>query len=64
MKSIEGVTLYDMQDLMEVLGVTERSIHEYISRGKMRSVKFGRHVYVSSAALRDFLDGDYQGGEK
>lgn len=61
MKAIDGFLLYDIHDIAEKLGVTERSAYEHIRNGEMRAVKFGRSWHVSVSALGEFLEGRYHG---
>lgn len=40
----------------EILGVTDRTVWEYVDSGKLRNVRFGRSVRIDPADLRDFIE--------
>lgn len=57
MEIINGIKLYDTKDLQDLLGVVPSTISNYRKRGLLPSVRVGRRVYTSEAALMDFLKG-------
>ena len=54
----EEKILYKLQDLVEILGVSIRTLREYIKRGDLRAVKIGRNYLVRPQDLDDFLEAN------
>ena len=57
MKEIQGIKLYDVQEVSQLMGVGANSIYSYINKGNLKSVKIGRNRYVSEEGLKEFLLG-------
>lgn len=57
MKEINGVKLYTIDDLSELLGVSKQSVLLYIRKGYMRKTKISYQNYVSEQNLLDYLNG-------
>ena len=60
MKTIAGVRMFDVDDLVKELGVCARTVHQLFADFKagkpgLRTTRVGRRVYVSEDALLDFL---------
>jgi excisionase family DNA binding protein len=50
--------VYKLQDLVDILGVSVRTLREYIKRGELRAVKIGRNYLVRPQDLDDFLEAN------
>ena len=48
---------YTVSDIAQHLGVTERTIREYIKSGKIKAVKVGNKYIISEDNYRDFVNG-------
>lgn len=51
------VKTYTVSDIAQDLGVTERTIREYIKNGKIKAVKVGNKYIISEDNYRDFVNG-------
>lgn len=58
MREILGVKLYGVEEVAELLGITERTVREYLKRGKMRGQKLAGVWEISEDNLRYFLNGN------
>jgi excisionase family DNA binding protein len=52
---MEKLKLYTVEELVEILQVTRRTIYRYIDSGELKAIKVGGYWRVSEAALKDFL---------
>lgn len=52
------IKLYSLKDLVELLKVTERTLHNYIKSGKLKGQKIGGRWQISEANLQKFLNGE------
>lgn len=48
--------LLNYEQAAEILGVTERSIWNYVDRGELPCVRFGKSVRIDPADLRAYID--------
>ena len=55
--TIEGLTLYSVPELSQLLNVTTVSIRNYINSGHLKGQKVMGRWFVSEGELRDFLQG-------
>ena len=55
-KKIGGLTLYNVEELSELLGVQERTIRAYLRDGKLKGRKMARKWYVTEEALREYFE--------
>lgn len=53
----EIVKTYTLEELEEILGVTYRTLLNYLATGKLKGVKIGRKWHVSEENLKNFLNG-------
>ena len=51
----ELMKVYTLEELVEVLQVTRRTLYNYIKEGKLKAVKVGKYWRVREDQLRDFL---------
>ena len=52
---IEDIKLYTLDEVMEFLPTTRRTLYRYIKDGKLKAVKVGGRWKVTDEALKDFL---------
>lgn len=49
------IKLYTIDEVVEILKVTRRTVYAYIKDGKLEAVKVGRYWRVKAEALETFL---------
>lgn len=49
--------VYTLEELVDLLHVTRRTLYTYIKEGKLKAVKIGKYWRVREDQLRDFLSG-------
>ncbi|MCK5056941.1 MAG: helix-turn-helix domain-containing protein [Candidatus Aminicenantes bacterium] len=55
---INGIgRVFTVKDLMELLHVSDITVRRYYRAGKLKGQKFGKNVYFTESALKDFLEG-------
>lgn len=57
-KRLEDIKLYTLTELEAILGVTHRTLQEYIKNGKLKGVKIGGKWRVTEETVRRFISGD------
>ena len=57
---IDAIKLFELTELEEALGVTHRTLLEYVRTGKLKAVKVGGKWKVSEANLMSFINGEPQ----
>ena len=50
------IKIYTVQELTEVLKVTQRTLYRYIKAGQLKTIKLGREYRVTEEALKEFLE--------
>lgn len=55
--ALEKLKLYTLTEIEPVLGVTHRTLLDYVKSGKLKAVKIGNKWKVSEDNLRDFING-------
>ena len=55
---VEDITVYNVKEISELLGITQVTIREYIRQGKLRAKKIAGEWRITGDALRDFLSAD------
>lgn len=58
MKIIDGIKLYEVEDLVKMLKLSRVSVQAYLRTGRMKGVKIGKRWHVTDENLRTFLSGD------
>ncbi len=58
MKTIDGIKLYEVEDLVRMLKVSRITVQAYLRTGRMKGVKIGKRWHVTDKNLKDFLSGD------
>ncbi len=49
-------TLYTIDEIVEILKVTQRTIYNYIKSGDLTAIKIGKYWRVKHTDLAQFLD--------
>ncbi len=57
-ESLESIKIYSLTELEPVLGVTHRTLLDYVKKGKLKAVKLGGKWKVTDENLRAFLNGE------
>ena len=55
-KKIGDLTLYSVDDLHELLGISKMTLRAYLRDGKLRGRKLGVSWYVTEEAIREYFD--------
>ncbi len=55
-KNIGSLTLYSVDDLHEMLGMSKMSIRAYLRDGKIKGRKLGVQWYVTEEAIRNYFE--------
>lgn len=55
-KKIGSLTLYSVDDLHEMLGMSKMSIRAYLRDGKIKGKKLGVQWYVTEEAIRNYFE--------
>ncbi len=55
---VEDITIYNVKEISEIIGITQVTIREYIRQGKLRAKKIAGEWRITGDALRDFLSAD------
>lgn len=58
----ELMKVYTLEELVEVLQVTRRTLYNYINDGKLKAVKMGKYWRVTEKQLEEFLQATNEGG--
>lgn len=64
LKSLEAFRLYSLTEIAPVLGVTHRTLLEYVQTGKLKGVKVGGKWKVSEENLKKFINGESESEDK
>lgn len=56
-KNIESLTLYTLTELEPILGVTHRTLFNYLKSGKLKATKIGGKWKVTKQELENFVYG-------
>ena len=55
---ISDLKLYNLADVSEIMGLTHRTIWNYVKAGKLKARKIGREWKVTERELREFIGGE------
>lgn len=55
-KKIGSLTLYSVDDLHEMLGVSKMTLRSYLREGRLKGKKLGVQWYVTEEAIRNYFD--------
>lgn len=56
--NMESFKLYTLSELEDILGVTHRTLLEYVKKGKLKARKIGGKWKVSEGNLKLFINGE------
>lgn len=57
-RKIGSLTLYSVDDLHELLGVSKMTIRAYLREGRLKGRKLGVQWYVTEEAIKSYFDVD------
>jgi excisionase family DNA binding protein len=55
-KKIGSLTLYSVDDLHEMLGISKMTIRAYLREGRLKGRKLGVQWFVTEEAIRNYFD--------
>ena len=55
-KKIGNLTLYSVDDLHDILGISKLTLRTYLREGKIRARKLGLNWYVTEDAIKEYFD--------
>lgn len=55
-KKIGDLTLYSVDDLHDILGISKMTLRTYLREGRLRGRKLGVSWYVTEEAIREYFD--------
>ena len=58
-KEIGSLTLYSVDDLHEMLGISKLTLRAYLRDGKLRGRKLGVSWYVTEDAIREYFESPH-----
>ena len=58
LQSLESFRLYTLTEIEPILGVTHRTLLEYVNKKRLKAVKIGGKWKVSEENLRAFINGE------
>lgn len=53
---MEEFTLYSVEEVTEILKVTQRTLYNYIKSGSLKAIKVGKYWRVRHEDLREFIN--------
>lgn len=63
-KKIGSLTLYSVDDLHELLGLSKMTIRAYFREGKLKGKKLGVQWYITEEAIREYFDEPEEASQK
>lgn len=58
LQSLDTFRLYTLTEVEPILGVSHRTLLDYVKTGKIKAVKIGGKWKVSEENLKTFINGD------
>lgn len=58
LQSLDTFRLYTLTEIEPILGVSHRTLLDYVSSGKIKAVKIGGKWKVSEENLKAFINGE------
>lgn len=59
-KPLQKIRMYTLKEIVEISGVSYRTLQNYVKDGKIKAVKIGNKWRVTEDNLRAFLNGTQQ----
>ena len=53
---MEELKIYTLKEVEKLLGVTQRTLYNYIKQGQLKAVKIGKYWRVPHKVLEDFIN--------
>lgn len=53
---MEDLILYTVNEVKDILKVTQRTLYNYIKSGDLKAVKIGKYWRVKKSDLEDFIE--------
>lgn len=50
--------VYDLNEVVKLLGLNKQTIRKYIREGKLKASKVGTHYIVQEEAIKEFLEAN------
>lgn len=63
-RKIGSLTLYSVDDLHELLGISKMTLRAYLREGRLKGRKLGVQWFVTEEAIRDYFDQGQNENEK
>lgn len=60
METKKEMKLYRTEDIAAMMGITRRTLYNYMEQGKIHGSKIGKYWYFTQENLEEFLKGDKQ----
>ena len=57
---MKEIKLYTVEEVTEILKVTQRTLYNYIKRESLKAVKIGKYWRIKVEDLEDFIDNGGQ----
>lgn len=58
LQNLEGFRLYTLTEIEPILGVSHRTLLDYVAKKKIKAVKIGGKWKISEENLRKFINGE------
>lgn len=55
-ESMEELKLYTVEEVMEILSISRRTLYNYIKSGSLKAVKIGRQWRIRLVDLKAFIE--------
>ena len=62
-RKIASLTLYSVDDLHELLGISKMTLRAYLREGKLKGRKMGVQWFVTEEAIRDYFNQEQEPAE-
>ena len=59
-KPLQKIRMYTLKEIVEISGVSYRTLQNYVKDGKIKAAKIGNKWRVTEDNLRAFLNGTQQ----
>lgn len=53
---MEEIKVYTLEEIVDILSVTKRTVYNYIKKGDLKATKIGKYWRVQHNDLQEFLD--------
>lgn len=54
----EAIKVYTLQEIEPILGVSYRTLLQYVNSGRLKGVKIGKNWKISEENLKKFINGE------